>query len=128
MTLSSINPMTQAGPMSVRSLKFLRALSDLPLDASEKRKCEVWRLACLTADPERQSEATEFCQSLIDSNPANDMALTWALSLSVPFDYAKSINALKKKLEDGKITVNGTTALISWLLQDNRPKRQHYPW
>ena len=41
---------------------------------------EGWRLACLCTDPERQTEAREFCRELLNRQPPHPVAIPWAMA------------------------------------------------
>jgi hypothetical protein len=41
---------------------------------------EGWRLACLCNDPERQTEAREFCRVLLGRQPPHPCAIPWAMA------------------------------------------------
>jgi len=57
---------------------------------------EVWCLACLANDPDRQVEAQEFCGSLLGKDPTNSRALAWALAR----DYEVDLPAIEKAMEE----------------------------
>lgn len=56
---------------------------------------EVWYLACMANDPDRQIEAQEFCRSILGKDPTNSRALAWALVR----DYEVDLSAIEKAME-----------------------------
>lgn len=86
---------------------------------------ETWRLACLANDTSRQSEARDFCVSLLKREPAHYRALIWALMRNFEVDFR---NHEKQLLALGKSDVNIATRLESistvvnfYLLTDKAP-------
>lgn len=67
-------------------------------DDRHRSEFEVWRLACLANDPERQPRAADFCQQLLDVNPANHWALAWAVNRNFNVDLSAGEIALEREL------------------------------
>jgi hypothetical protein len=63
------------------------------------RVLETWRLACLAMDMTRQSEAGEFCQSLLEREPTHHRVLAWALAYNLDIDFAASMQALEELID-----------------------------
>lgn len=64
-------------------------------DDETRQLFEVWWLACLANDPDRQVEAQEFCRSLLGRDPTNSRALAWALAR----DYEVDLPAIERAME-----------------------------
>ena len=78
---------------------------------------KVWQLACLANDPNRQDDAKEFCETLLEEDPANTKAILWAISQNYGIDFAASQKALDESLKtstDSREVIERITVLI-WL-------------
>lgn len=69
-------------------------------DGEAQEVYEVWRLACLANDPDRQTEAESFCQSLLAKDPTNHRALAWALARNYAIGLSISEEALEASLKE----------------------------
>ena len=90
-------------------------------DPTEKELHEVWRLACLANDPDRQAEAVEFCSDLLAKNPANYRVLSWALSRNYDVDLRKSIYALSTRVTKGSLELGEILGLVSCHVAATKP-------
>ncbi len=89
-----------------QSQQFLRSaermFAQLAADAEprdEQRKLfNVWRLACMANDVERQDEAADFCRERLAEDPADNHILAWALSRNYDVDLKASEAALERFL------------------------------
>jgi len=82
----------------------------------------VWKLACLTNDPNRQDEAKAFCQHLLEENPANTKAIIWAIARNYEIDVAVSQRALDEALKTsttGRDAIERITVLLWLYLNDD---------
>lgn len=79
---------------------FATLSSDSARDDDLRRWLEVWRLACLANDPDRQAEAERFCLDLLQQNSMNHRALAWALARSYVVDLDTSERALEEALKE----------------------------
>lgn len=73
-----------------------------------------WRLAILCV-LERSVEAAELANVLFAEDPADAMVAGWTLGRQLPFDAAKSREAMKVAFEDGRLDENDLHTL-AWLL------------
>lgn len=80
--------------------EFAELSSDHARDDDSRRWLEVWRLACLSNDPDRQTEAESFCLSLLERDPTNHRALVWAMARNYNVDLAASEKALEACIEE----------------------------
>ena len=99
------------------SLKCFRRAEEyfaaLALDGekpSDKRDVfSIWHLACLANDPDRQDEAVVYCRTLLESDPTNPYALTWAISRNFEVDFAKSQRALERRTKREPVNLEGSS-------------------
>jgi hypothetical protein len=77
---------------------FLRLTEKPSQKVEERRQFEIWRLACLANDPERQPQAIEYCQRLLAEYPANHQALAWAANRNYGVDFAAGEAALEREM------------------------------
>lgn len=75
---------------------FERLAQKPSIKQEHRTQFEVWRLACLANDPERQPQAIEYCRQLLTDNPANHRAVVWAANRNLGLDLALSKAALEK--------------------------------
>lgn len=61
-----------------------------------RRQFEIWQLACLANDPERQPQAIEFCRKLLAEDAGNHRALAWAANRNFDVDFKVSIQELER--------------------------------
>lgn len=80
----------------------------------------VWYLACLANHPERQSEATQYCQSLLKRNPAFTPAIRWALARTYEFDLDASVTALEEYVVNDTASIYHILALIDCYIAGQR--------
>jgi tetratricopeptide (TPR) repeat protein len=72
-------------------------------DNGEDRKLfEVWCLACLANDPDRQTEAQEFCRCLLAQDPGNHRVVVWAVARNYDVDLRESEQALEEIVGDNE--------------------------
>ncbi len=95
----------QRDDQSVQRLRRCAAeFADLALscdsDSEARAVYEVWRLTCLANDPDRQTEAEGFCQSLLAKDPTNHRVLAWALARNYAVDLSMSEEALEASLKE----------------------------
>jgi hypothetical protein len=68
--------------------------------ADDKRQFEIWRLACLSNDPERQPQAIDYCHKLLAEDPANHRALAWAANRNYGVDFSAGEAALEREISE----------------------------
>jgi tetratricopeptide (TPR) repeat protein len=78
--------------------EFARLASDAEPENEQRKVFNVWRLACLANDVDRQEEAAEFCRERLAEDPADNRILMWALSRDYDVDLKASEEALEKYL------------------------------
>ena len=71
-------------------------------DVEERKLFEVWCLACLANDPDRQTEAQEFCRHLLEQDPINHRVVVWAVARNYAVDLQMSEQALEEAVGDNK--------------------------
>jgi hypothetical protein len=69
-------------------------------DEETRESFEVWCLACLANDPDRQAEAQEFCQHLLEKDPTNHRVVIWALARNYTVNLQTSEQALEQVIGD----------------------------
>ena len=68
--------------------------------AEERQLFTVWCLACLANDPDRQTEAQEFCRQLLEEDPTNHRAVAWAVARNYDVNLLASERALEEAIKD----------------------------
>lgn len=89
----------------------------------ERQILETWRLACLLNDPERQQEATTYCDQLVKANPTHYQAIIWSIARNLDVDLKPSEVALKKIISERKAEVPHILALVNYYLGSRRTKK-----
>lgn len=94
---------------------FAKLASESERSEGLRQYWKVWQLACLANDPDRQAEANEFCQTLLEENPANTKAIIWATARNYEIDVDISQRALVESIEisgNGGETIERITVLL----------------
>lgn len=103
---------------------FKAALSDKERELENRRVLETWYLACMADDPFKQAEASEYCQSLLQNDPAHPYALIWAINRNFEVNYTASENFLAERFAAAKdFTVkdlNEALILLPLYLRSNK--------
>jgi hypothetical protein len=104
---------------------FLRLAEKPSQNVEERRQFEIWHLACLANDPERQPQALEYCQSLLSEYPANHRALAWAANRNYGVDFAAGEAALEREIavpltDAGDERVEGIIILAGLYLREEK--------
>ncbi len=81
---------------------------------------QEWRLACLANDPERQTEAEAFCQTLIQQNPTHTRVIIWAISRNYQINLSCCKSALEKSIEALENNIEQITVLLWLYLNENK--------
>lgn len=113
------------------SLKYLRKAAEefqrlayqSELGEHQRKYWQVWHLACLTNDPEQQSEAQELCSTLLSEDPTNPQAITWKMVLNYDIDLSPSQQALETLLQNENIDLERIIALLEIYLYQDTPKK-----
>lgn len=61
-------------------------LLEAELEPDDKRAIQAWRLACLSNNPKRRSEAEAYAGRLLSDNPRHITAVIWAMHKGFEFD------------------------------------------
>lgn len=114
--------------------KFNHLASQTERGEKERQYWQVWYLACLANDPDRQSEAQDLCRKLLVESPTNSQAIVWGTVRNYEIDLVASQQALEVLVENsgdnleciaaliGIYTYLGNTKLVLELLDRNREK------
>jgi len=113
------------------SLKYLRKAAEefqrlayqSELGEHQRKYWQIWHLACLTNDPEQQSEAQELCSTLLSEDPTNPQAITWKMVLNYDIDLSPSQQALETLLQNENIDLERIIALLEIYLYQDTPKK-----
>jgi hypothetical protein len=98
-----------------RSAGEFEALSQLAEDDEESRKLQVWQLACLANHVERQVEAAQLCQSLLQADLTNPYAIHWAVARRLNgVDLYASAAAIETRILDQLGSIPEILALVSY--------------
>jgi hypothetical protein len=84
---------------------------------------DVWRLACLANDPDRQNEARDFCRTLLASDPSNSRALLWAILRDYEVDLPTSEKALEASTNTAESDIERIIALVALYLNTGKFKQ-----
>lgn len=95
----------------------LAAVAEQP---SSRGLYEVWHLACLLNDAERQEDAIAFCHRIIVRDPGNAGAILWANARRIEFDFQPSVEILRKNVENKSARPADVLALASIYLLSTR--------
>jgi tetratricopeptide (TPR) repeat protein len=87
-------------------------------DDPERAKIEGWRLACLSNDPARRSEAEAYAQQLLRENPAHLPATVWSLQCGFAVD-AQKLRAAFSTHANGNLTPDTAQALCTIHIQSD---------
>lgn len=87
---------------------------------AERRGMEIWLLACLANDPERQREAIDLCRKLLAEDPVDYRAIFWAGARHWPIDLSENDRALEVLVREGSAAVHHVLALASRLLDSGQ--------
>lgn len=102
---------------------FSSLTKEKPIQRSEKRIDEIWRLACLAIDPDRQDEAQQYCQQLLSCDSCNYRALSWALARAYDIDFKKSVRALSRKVDASDAELGEILGLIGCYVFSDQAQR-----
>lgn len=72
----------------------------------------VWRLACLASDPDRFSEANQYCGELLDTDPSQPSVFIWAVARHLDIDFDNSKRALRGLISENQARIQHILALI----------------
>ena len=96
-------------------------LANLPDKLIEERiRLLTWNMICLSNDLERQEEAANLCQQILQQDLTNPSAISWALTRSYDIDLDASKTALKELLDNDSASVEHVHALLACLIAQKR--------
>jgi len=81
----------------------------------ERESLQIWELACLANEPERQAEAQLLVRTLLHESPASVPGITWASERGYEFDRAASIKALRDQVKLPTATREEIETLVALL-------------
>ncbi len=81
----------------------------------ERESLLIWELACIANAPERQEEAQQRAQKLLQDSPACAPAINWASERGYEFDRGASIAALQQRVKLPAATRDEVETLIALL-------------
>ncbi|HKP36194.1 MAG TPA: hypothetical protein VJT71_05000 [Pyrinomonadaceae bacterium] len=76
-------------------IEFARLAYDVENNEDQRNAFNVWRLACMANDVDRQDEAAELCRIRLASNASDSHTLAWALMRH----YDVDLRAMEESLE-----------------------------
>jgi tetratricopeptide (TPR) repeat protein len=123
----SVRRLVEAGSI------FETLLADPDRPRGDRHALEIWRLACMANDANRQSEAAAYCAKLVDQHPCNIYVLPWGLARGYPTNMNRvadiSTLAIERNPQDLAAVLMAIAAKLqlkdgaaaSTLLEQNRP-------
>lgn len=99
---------------------FRELSEDTEKGEEERQRLEAWRLACLANNPEQQNEATNYCRSILQTDPTRYHAISWTIARNFGIDLTPSKKALKKLVKDGKAEIPHILALVNCYLASKK--------
>lgn len=88
----------------------------------QRKYWQIWHLACLANDPERQSEAQELCSALLTEDSTNLQAIIWRTVRNYDIDLSPSQQTLEALIRVGSTDLETITALLGIYLYLETPK------
>ena len=93
-------PLVKRDPQSQEHLRkaesqFARLAAEAEQNPEQANAFNLWRLACLANDVQRQEEAADFCRIRLASTPTDSHVLAWALTRH----YDVDLRAMEESLE-----------------------------
>jgi len=100
-----------------------RELVEIPgKDRDTLQRYQVWRLACLANDPDRQDEANDYCREILSADKTHCLAMAWALARGFDVDLEPTVEALRGCVGSGSATIPQILALTHYYLAQQRPR------
>lgn len=101
---------------------FAELASESPSQPGDEEgpRFDLWHLACLANDDERQAEAREHCRLLVAADPANYFAIAWAVARGWDVDLGPSRDCLADMIVAGAAAVPHVAALVRLDLAQGR--------
>ena len=95
---------------AVRFQELMKASDRIQADLERD---QIWLLACLANDPERQEDAAIYCNSLLEIDPALIPVIAWALARGYKINLQASEFALKEFVTSNTASIYQIIALIN---------------
>lgn len=89
-------------------------------EVEERKRLEIWRLACLANDPEAQEEAVGYCRTLLEADPAHYRVVLWVIARGFDTDLRPSESAFEELIADGPVEFVHVLALTSCYFASER--------
>lgn len=117
--------LVRSGPDAIRLLSeaadtFGRLLADI--DGDFRRETEIWKLAALLLNPERQTEARWYARSLMSRSQLDPSVIAWCLHFGLPMRRGKVKKALGDLLRRGGGTPGHVVVLALMASRFNDPR------
>jgi hypothetical protein len=78
--------------------QFARLAAEAEQNPEQANAFNLWRLACLANDVQRQEEAADFCRIRLASTPTDSHVLAWALTRHYDVDLRTMEESLERAL------------------------------
>jgi hypothetical protein len=92
-------------------------------DDEQRQLLEIWRLACLAIDPDRQNQARDFCRSLLAADPSNPRVLIWALLRNYDVDLPICEKVLEESVNSSQSDCERIIVLVVIYLTTGKSKQ-----
>jgi hypothetical protein len=92
-------------------------------DDEQRQLLEIWRLACLAIDPDRQNQARDFCRTLLAIDPSNPRVLIWALLRNYDVDLPICEKALEESVNSSQSDCERIIVLVVIYLTAGKSKQ-----
>jgi len=102
--------------------EFRQLASQTERREKQRKYWQIWYLACLANDPDRQSEACELCSALLAEDPTNPQAIIWRTVRNYEIDLSTSQQALEALVQEGSNDFERIVALLGIYLYLETPK------
>ena len=102
--------------------EYKQLVSQTERGEKQRKYWQIWHLACLANDPERQSEAHDLCSALITEDPTNPQAIIWRTARNYDIDLSTSQKALEALVQEGSNDLDRIVALLGIYLYLDTPQ------
>ncbi|MHC5739507.1 HTH domain-containing protein [Nostoc sp.] len=98
--------------LRMAAYQFNHLASQTERGEKERQYWQVWYLACLANDPDRQSEAQDLCRTLLAEDPTNPQAIVWGTVRNYEIDLVASQQVLEVFVEKSGNDIERIAALF----------------
>ncbi|NER48521.1 MAG: hypothetical protein F6J92_17825, partial [Symploca sp. SIO1A3] len=102
--------------------EFKQLASQTERGEKQRKCCQIWHLACLANDPDRQLEAQELCAAILAEEPTNLQAIIWGTVRNYEIDLSTSQQTLERLVQEGSNDLEHIVALLGIYLYLETPK------